>query len=43
MLETVLYARDKWLTPEGLIFPDKATLCLTAIEDKDYKGMSHRH
>lgn len=37
MLDTVLFARDKWLVPNGLIFPDKATLVLTAIEDGDYK------
>ena len=23
MLETVLYARDKWLADDGLLFPDK--------------------
>jgi type I protein arginine methyltransferase len=34
MLDTVLYARDKWLTPNnGIVFPDKAVLYLTAIED----------
>lgn len=32
MLDTVIFARDKWLAPGGLIFPDKATLYLTAIE-----------
>jgi protein arginine N-methyltransferase 1 len=37
MLDTVLHARDKWLAPGGLIFPDKATLYLTAIEDSEYK------
>jgi len=37
MLDTVLFARDKWLVPNGLIFPDKATLILTGIEDGDYK------
>lgn len=37
MLNTVLYARDKWLAPNGLLFPDKATLYLTAIEDRQYK------
>jgi protein arginine N-methyltransferase 1 len=37
MLDTVLYARDKYLVPGGKIFPDKATLCLAAIEDGDYK------
>merc|ERR1712141_477110 len=37
MLDTVLYARDKWLTPEGHMFPDKASLFMTAIEDHEYK------
>ncbi|THH32503.1 hypothetical protein EUX98_g1694 [Antrodiella citrinella] len=37
MLDTVLLARDKYLVPGGLIFPDKATLYLAAIEDSDYK------
>jgi len=37
MLDTVLFARDKWLAPGGLIFPDKATLWITAIEDRQYK------
>ena len=37
MLDTVLLARDKYLKPGGLIFPDHATLYLAAIEDSDYK------
>ncbi|XP_022933999.1 protein arginine N-methyltransferase 1.1 [Cucurbita moschata] len=37
MLNTVLYARDKWLVNDGLVLPDKASLYLTAIEDADYK------
>jgi len=37
MLDTVLWARDKWLAPEGLLFPDKATLYVTAIEDAEYR------
>ncbi|KAL7260087.1 hypothetical protein ACSBR1_005868 [Camellia fascicularis] len=37
MLNTVLYARDKWLVNNGVVLPDKASLCLTAIEDADYK------
>jgi type I protein arginine methyltransferase len=37
MLDTVLLARDKYLKPGGLIFPDTATLFLAAIEDQDYK------
>ncbi|WAR03150.1 ANM1-like protein [Mya arenaria] len=37
MLQTVLFARDKWLAPGGMIFPDRATLYVTAIEDRQYK------
>ncbi len=33
MLDTVLLARDKWLVPGGVIFPDKASVMLCAIED----------
>ena len=37
MLDTVLYARDKFLTPGGKIFPDRATIYMAAIEDGEYK------
>jgi protein arginine N-methyltransferase 1 len=37
MLETVLFARDQYLAPGGLIFPDKATIFMAGIEDGDYK------
>jgi protein arginine N-methyltransferase 1 len=37
MLNTVLYARDKYLAPGGLIFPDKCTMFLSGIEDGQYK------
>jgi len=37
MLDTVLYARDRYLTPEGLLFPDQASLHMAAIEDSEYK------
>ena len=37
MLDTVLYARDKYLVKDGLIFPDKATIFMAGIEDGDYK------
>ncbi|CAA6669733.1 unnamed protein product [Spirodela intermedia] len=37
MLNTVLYARDKWLVKDGIVLPDIASLYLTAIEDADYK------
>jgi len=38
MLDSVLYARDKWLAPNGMLFPDKAGIYLTAIEDEEYKN-----
>lgn len=37
MLDTVLYARDTYLNPGGLIFPDKATMYVAGIEDGEYK------
>ena len=37
MLDTVLFARDTYLKPGGLIFPDKASILVAGIEDGDYK------
>uniref|UniRef100_A0A182PN09 type I protein arginine methyltransferase n=1 Tax=Anopheles epiroticus TaxID=199890 RepID=A0A182PN09_9DIPT len=38
MLDTVIYARDKWLKKDtGMMFPDRCTLFVTAIEDRQYK------
>ncbi|EEB13167.1 protein arginine N-methyltransferase, putative [Pediculus humanus corporis] len=37
MLDTVLYARDKWLKQDGMLFPDRATLFVIGIEDRQYK------
>ena len=37
MLDTVLYARDRYLAPGGLILPDKATMRMAFIEDEEYK------
>ncbi|XP_036068454.1 protein arginine N-methyltransferase 8-B isoform X1 [Oryzias melastigma] len=38
MLNTVIFARDKWLQkPGGLMFPDRASLYVLAIEDRQYK------
>lgn len=37
MLDTVLYARDKWLIEGGVIFPDKAVMYVGAIEDGEAK------
>jgi protein arginine N-methyltransferase 1 len=39
MLDTVLFARDKWLRPEtGIMLPDKAVLYVCGIEDGQYKS-----
>jgi protein arginine N-methyltransferase 1 len=37
MLDTVIIARDKWLKPGGLIFPDRASMWMCAIEDQEYR------
>ena len=37
MLDTVLYARDRYLAPAGIILPNRADMVLTAIEDAQYK------
>jgi len=38
MLDTVLFARDKWLVPNnGIIFPDKAVMYLCGVEDAQVK------
>jgi type I protein arginine methyltransferase len=39
MLDTVLYARDRYLRQDGTgkIFPDRATIYMAAIEDGEYK------
>ncbi|KAI4474570.1 hypothetical protein M0802_015549 [Mischocyttarus mexicanus] len=36
-LDAVLFARDKWLCKDGILFPDKASLFICGIEDKEYK------
>lgn len=36
MLDTVLHARDKWLTGGGLILPNIARMTIEAIDDKEY-------
>lgn len=37
MLDTVLYARDKYLVKGGLILPDKCSMHIAGIEDGEYK------
>ncbi|CAF3162533.1 unnamed protein product [Rotaria socialis] len=36
-IQSVIYARDKYLKPDGIMFPDRATLYMVGIEDRDYK------
>ena len=36
MLDTVLYARDKYLNPDGLLLPDRVTLNIVGVEDRKY-------
>ena len=38
MLKTVIFARDHWLKPDGIVLPDKCTLYVTAIEDAQYRA-----
>jgi len=37
MLNTIIYARDTFLKPGGILLPDKASLYIGGIEDADYK------
>lgn len=34
MLDSVLFARDKWLAPDGLLLPDSASLYIAGVEDQ---------
>ena len=36
-LKKVIYARDKFLVKDGFIFPDKATLYISGIQDEEFK------
>lgn len=38
MLDSVLYARDKYLKQGGKMLPDRAQLYIAAIEDGSYKN-----
>lgn len=37
MMDTVLVARDKWLSEDGLLFPDKARMHICGIQDAEYR------
>lgn len=36
MFDSVLYARDKWLSPGGMLFPNKAKMYIAALDDEAY-------
>jgi len=33
MLDTVIFARDKWLKPDGILMPDRSVMYLAGLED----------
>jgi len=37
MFKSVMFARDKWLSPGGMLFPDHARISICAIQDAKYK------
>ena len=37
LLKKVIYARDKYMVKDGLIFPDKAILYISGIQDEEFK------
>jgi protein arginine N-methyltransferase 1 len=37
LLKKVIYARDRFLVKDGLIFPDKATLYIAGVQDEEFK------
>ena len=36
MFDSVLYARDKWLKPQGIMLPDRARMHLAILDDGAY-------
>lgn len=36
MLDSVLFARDKWLRPGGLMLPNKAEMFMAVLDDEAY-------
>ena len=37
MLDTVLYARERWLKPDGIMLPDNCSLFLTATSETTFQ------
>jgi protein arginine N-methyltransferase 1 len=36
MFDSVIYARNKWLSEGGMLFPNKAKMYIAAIDDEAY-------
>jgi protein arginine N-methyltransferase 1 len=36
MFDSVMYARDKWLAPDGIMMPDTARMFIAALNDEHY-------
>jgi protein arginine N-methyltransferase 1 len=36
MFDSVLFARDKWLAEDGLLFPDRAKMFIALADDEAY-------
>lgn len=37
MLDSVFFARDKYLKPDGFMFPDKARIFVGAMHDEEFR------
>jgi predicted RNA methylase len=36
MFDSVIYARDKWLRPDGILLPNRAKMYVAALDDDAY-------
>jgi hypothetical protein len=36
MFDSVMFARDKWLKPDGILLPNRAKMYIAALDDEAY-------
>ena len=36
MIQSVIFARDRWLKPDGVMYPSSARLLLASLQDKRF-------
>jgi hypothetical protein len=36
MFDSVIFARDKWLSSDGILLPDTAKIFIAALDDEKY-------